>query len=230
MWRRHGRDRADRFGHAGSVLLPGRSRVMRGWCLQLLQLQVLAIAIHLGRPQFGSAQNEVPVTPPPPPPAPCEDMPILHSNRASGNPCAGVAGNACSYQCDVGFRAQGSAGRATCGTSGGSFSTPTITCSPNACSGFAVDHSDRGSSNPCTGMTDETCSFQCDIGYTNLAAAGQTTCGSDGRFGTPTATCTANPCNDVAIDHSYRDSSNPCAGVYGGDTCSYTCRRGYTSH
>ena len=121
---------------------------------------------------------------------------------------------------------------ASCENTGGSFqcggcvegahlNEETNACEANPCAALAIEHSDRGGDNMCTGGFTDVCAFVCDPGFT---AVGEVQCDSSGTFSG--GRCEANECTEgLTIPNSNRDADHPCSG-FTGDACEFVCHDG----
>ena len=144
---------------------------------------------------------------------------ILHSDRTDLNPCTGVFGQSCVFQCDDGYvRAQS---EHVCGAHG---SFEGGSCVAEDCTlGLTIGNSNRDEEHQCSGMTGDMCEYICVDGF---LAVGDHVCGADGVFSG--GACAAIDCGP-AIAGLPEHASALCVGdtTLGGDLCLATCDEGY---
>ena len=146
-----------------------------------------------------------------------------------------MTGESCTYQCDQGYLdgTTGSpAGSIMCEATG-TFSAPAGRgCVAQPCTDApAIPHSDRSAGrNRCTGVTGESCTYQCDQGYlddTTGSPAGSIMCEPTGTFSLAGRGCVAQPCSPMEVPNSNRSAAgNRCTGVTG-ESCTYQCDDGF---
>ena len=87
---------------------------------------------------------------------PCTNSTIANSNRTDSNPCSGVTDYTCGFTCNQGYR---KSGEHTCQPSGSFIGG---SCLANPCTNSTIENSIT----TCSGVTDYTCNFICNRGYT----------------------------------------------------------------
>ena len=141
-----------------------------------------------------------------------EGLQVPHSNRDSVHHCSGVVGAECPYVCNMGY---------------GYASTPDHVCQPDGtfrggqcrpepCAAGIVANSDRNTTNPCFGWTDDVCDFACNVGFT---AVGVHTCLLEGNFGG--GFCQPDPCDSglrLANSDKTGESASTCEELVWGNT------------
>jgi hypothetical protein len=153
-------------------------------------------------------------------PQQCESTPI--ENTLGNKVCEGATGDTCQYSCQSGYHDTGS-GVVSC-EAGGQFSSGG--CTATACRSEIVQHTTSGTTT-CSGVTGDTCSYTCADGYsTSGRTSGTMSCQPSGSFSA--GECAANRCSPQPISHTTdQGGSKTCSGVTG-DTCPFTCARGYS--
>ena len=93
----------------------------------------------------------------------CPSVSLAHG-VATGH-CNGALGDICSFvRCNPGYSLSSTGVSLQC-RGGGVWSQQPPTCTPKSCASAAIQHSDRGKSNLCTGATGDVCKYTCAKGY-----------------------------------------------------------------
>ena len=155
----------------------------------------------------------------------CTQSQIEHTTDGTTT-CNGVTGDTCSFTCADGYTdsVSGSvSGSVSCQASG-RFSAGE--CTANSCTQSQIEHTTAGTKT-CNGVTGETCSFTCAVGYPDSVSksmSGSVSCQASGEFSH--GGCAAAGCAQKLIEHT-TEGTKTCDGVTG-DTRSYQCVNGYT--
>ena len=103
----------------------------------------------------------------------CTSSQVANSDMSNPGSIQGVVGDSVAVTCETGFSGSGTV---TC-TIDEEFTS--LTCSPNACSDATFDNSNRDSSNPLVGVTNDVIQVVCNHGY---KGGGTSTCQNTGMY------------------------------------------------
>ena len=146
----------------------------------------------------------------------CVSTQVPHSNFAAEDSVQGETGDTVVVTCDVGYSGGGNWICEVDGTFTGS------DCDPNVCLPTEVPNSNFSASGSIVGMTGDTVTVTCDVGY---SGGGDWTCGVDGTF--TGSDCIPNVCASAEVPNSNFAANGSIVGVTG-DTVMVACDEGYS--